>query len=99
MKIKGNDLMKMSTTLIAAFGFVSLAACGTKTDDNAAADLNADMDANIAISDNVGMAADADMTANGTNAINAADGMNSTENAMAKDLNTNDPDTNLANGM
>ncbi len=85
--------MKISTTLIAAFGLVALAACGSRADEDAAVN----MDANMAITNDMGMAADANMTANG--AINAADGMNATENAMANDLTTNDADTNLANGM
>jgi len=89
--------MKISTTLIAALGLASLAACGTRADDDAAANMDANMDANMMVTDNMDMNMDANMAANG--AMNAADGMNATENAMAKDMNTNDPDTNLANGM
>ena len=87
--------MKISTTLIAAFGLASLAACGGRADDNATANMDANMDANMMVTDNMGM--DANIAANG--AMNPADGMNATENAMANDLTTNDADTNLANGM
>jgi len=98
---KGNDVMKISNTLIAAFGLVALAACGSRADENATANMDANMDANMMVTDNMGadnmgMGADANMAGNG---MNAADGMNATENAMATDRNTNDPDTNLANGM
>ncbi len=88
--------MKISTTLLAAFGLAALAGCDSRADDNAAT-MDVNMDANMAITDNMGMATDANMAANG--AMNPADGMNATENAMATDMNTNDPDTNLANGM
>lgn len=92
--------MKISTTIIAAIGLAALSACDARTDDNAAMDVN--MDANMAI-DNMDMTTDPNMTdpnmaANGM-MMNGADGMNATENAMATDMNTNDPDTNLANGM
>ena len=85
--------MKISTTLIAALAMASLAACGSRADDNAAAN----MDANMVVTDNMDMTTDANMAANGS--MNPADGMNATENAMANDLTTNDADTNLANGM
>jgi len=92
--------MKISTTIIAALGLVALGACDSKADDNAAMDGNMDAMAteNMGMAaDNMGMTTDANMAADGM--MNGADGMNATENAMATDMNTNDPDTNLANGM
>lgn len=90
--------MKISKTLIAALGMASLAACGGNTaEDNAALNVDANLDANMMATDNMGMTTDANLT--GNTAINGADGMNATENAMATDMNTNDADTNLANGM
>lgn len=90
--------MKISTTLIAALGLVSLAACGSRADDDAAVNMDANMDTDMMVTDNMGMTTDANMADNGM-MMNGADGMNATENAMATDMNTNDPDTNLANGM
>jgi hypothetical protein len=84
-----------SHILIAAFA-LTLVACSGKGNDQANADLNA-TDPNAA-----------NMTVTDENAAlgNGAGGMDmnaatnaATENAMAKDLNTNDKDTNLANGM
>ena len=88
--------MKISKTLIAALGMASLAACGSIGEENSALNVDANLDANMVAPD-MGMTTDANMT--GNTAINGADGMNATENAMATDMNTNDADTNLANGM
>lgn len=82
---------------------LALAGCGgsDKTEANMSATDNMSMDANAMSMDaNAMNGMDANMTmdanAMGANGM-AAD--SNTANAMAKDLNTNDPDTNLANGM
>ena len=96
--------MKISTTIIAALGMAALAACGSNADNSAATNTDANLDASMGTTtDNMGMTTDPNMTMDanmtGNGSINAADGMNSTENAMSNDLNSNDADTNLANGM
>jgi hypothetical protein len=83
--------------ILVAGAALSLAACGSKTTevDNADANLmvadNMSMDANMAapMDSNMMGGADANMATNGATEANM----------MAKDMNTNDPDTNLANGM
>ena len=86
----------MRLTIVAVAAALSLAACSgnnsqSNADINATTDPNAtnmiETDQNSALGNGAG---GMDMNT----ATNAA-----TENAMAKDLNTNDKDTNLANGM
>jgi hypothetical protein len=89
---------------------LATAACGggekEATDANMmATDANMMMDSNIMMDGNAMMGANgAMMDPNG--AMNGAGGMGAngsmdaaTQNAMMKDAQTNDPDTNLANGM
>jgi hypothetical protein len=82
---------------ILAFGAVlTLAACSGGGNDQANVDLNATDPnaANMMVTDQ-----NADM-ANGVGGMDMNTATNAeTENAMAKDLNTNDKDTNLSNGM
>lgn len=85
----------MRALLLAAGAALTLSACGggETTEANTAnaleADANMSMDANMAMDPNMSMnATDANM------AIDPA-----TQNMIANDMNTNDPDTNLANGM
>ncbi|GAA4031837.1 hypothetical protein GCM10022281_09320 [Sphingomonas rosea] len=92
----------MRALILVAGAALSLAACGSNKDavDNA--------DANLMTIDNTGMDANmaTPMDANmmDANMMGGADGNamtnGSTEaNMMANDMNTNDRDTNLANGM
>jgi len=86
----------MRLTILALGAVLTLAACGSKNDQanadaNAAADPNA---ANMMATDQNGAMANGAGGMDMNTETNAA-----TENNMAKDLNTNDKDTNLANGM
>lgn len=84
-----------SHILIAALT-LTLVACSGKGNDQANADLNATDPnaANMTVTDENAALGNGDGGMDMNTATNAA-----TENAMAKDLNTNDKDTNLANGM
>jgi len=64
----------------------ALTADNMMTDPNLMMDPNMSMDANASMNGMTGMDANATMDAN-------------TQNMMMKDATTNDPDTNLANGM
>ncbi|GLR46839.1 hypothetical protein [Sphingomonas astaxanthinifaciens] len=86
----------MRALILVAGAALSLAACGSKTEvDNADANLmtadNMSMDANMAapMDSNMMGGADANMMTNGATEANM----------MAQDMNTNAPDTNLANGI
>ena len=88
----------MRTLLIVSCAALALAACNNKADDAA---VNSDM--NAMATDNMMM--DQNMMVDG-NAAAMPGGMDgnmatnsTTENMMAKDMNTNDPDTNLNNGI
>jgi hypothetical protein len=89
----------MHTAALAAA--LTLAACGGGGDQaNVAAGDNLAMD-NMSATDPAAMNAvdanmmmDANMTTDANMAVDA-----NTQNAMMNDLKTNDPDTNLANGM
>ena len=98
----------MRNLLLAAGAVLTLAACGggeTQSNEMAADNMMADnmmmtndaaamngMDANMMMDANGMMGANGMMDANATMDSN-------THNAMMKDATTNDPDTNLANGM
>ena len=85
----------MRASILAFAAVLALSACG-KGNDQANADLNA-TDPNAA---NMMMTDDNAAMANGAGGMDMNTATNAaTENAMAKDLNTNDKDTNLANGM
>ena len=76
---------------------LALSACGGGGDasGNEANALSAD---NMAMDENLMM--DPNLSANGTVTPDANGASNSaTQNLMAKDAQTNDPDTNLANGL
>lgn len=87
----------MQTAALAAA--LTLAACGSggENQTNQMAGENAAMD-NLSAGDPAAMnamnAVDANMTMDANMATDA-----NTENAMMNDLKTNDPDTNLANGL
>lgn len=81
---------------------LATAACGggetEATDANTMAADNMMMDSNIMMDGNVMMDPNASMNGAGAMGGNTAMDAN-TQNMMAQDANTNDPDTNLANGM
>lgn len=92
----------MRNLILAAGAALTLAACGggeTQSSETAAGNAMSDnmMMANDAAAMN-GMDANMMMDANGMMNSNATMDAN-THNAMMKDAKTNDPDTNLANGM
>ncbi len=82
---------------------LALSACGgesgTSADDaNALTADNMMMDDNMMMGDN--MMLDANASMNGTGGMDSNASTNAaTENMMMKDAATNDPDTNLANGL
>jgi hypothetical protein len=98
----------MRNLLLAAGAALTLAACGGgETQSNEMAADNAMSDNMMMTNDaaamngmdaNMMMDANGTMGANGTMDANATMDAN-THNAMMKDATTNDPDTNLANGM
>ena len=80
---------------------LSLAACGGNRDEAVNADANLMAADNMATMDANMMATDANMMATNMGGMDgnmATNGMTEA-NMMANDMNTNDPDTNLANGM
>lgn len=90
----------MRALIFVAGAALSLAACGSNnTAENAEANLMAEdnmmMDSNMTMDANMGM--DANMT--GGMDGNMATNSMTENNMMAQDMNTNAPDTNLANGM
>lgn len=96
----------MRTLILVAGAALSLAACGSNRDEAINADANLLAADNMAPMDANMMATDANMM--GSNMMDAnMGGMDSNmmtngsaeANLMAQDLNTNAPDTNLANGL
>ena len=90
----------MRTIILAAGAALTLVACNNNAaNDQANADMNLGADNGMMADQNMMM----DQNMGDMNAAGGADGNMATnaatENAMAKDMNTNDPDTNLANGM
>ncbi len=91
----------MRALLLATGAALMLSACGgggSEANNTAAADANATgLDANLMATDN--MAMDANMTMNGAD-MNGNVGVDpATQNMIQQDMNTNSPDTNLANGL
>lgn len=85
----------MRTILLAGVA-LALSACGGGADStneaNVLADDNLMMDQNLMV--------DPNLSVDGMNAVGANTAMDSnTQNMMQKDATTNDPDTNLANGL
>ena len=89
----------MRLLILAAGAALTLSACGDRDADTTTVNTTT-VDANAMATDNMmidanGMTVDANgMTVDGNMAVDPA-----TQNAMQQDLQTNDPDTNLANGM
>ncbi len=75
---------------------LALSACGSN--NSASQEANALATDNMMVDDNMMLDANASMNAAGGMDANASTN-SSTENMMAKDAVTNDPDTNLANGL
>jgi len=89
--------MKKIFALGAAIGLVALSACNSSPREQAADNIeaNAEMKA-----DNLeDMADNATTTAAENNLENKADVTRNVGDMQAKDMRTNDPDTNLSNGM
>ena len=87
----------MRTILLAGVA-LALSACGGGGSETAANDANAMMADNMLMDENLML--DANGSLNGTTAVDANGSVNSsTRNLMEKDAVTNDPDTNLANGL
>ena len=86
----------MRLQILALGAVLVLSACNNAGKDQANADLNA-TDPNAA---NMMLTDGNSAMANGAGGMDMNTATNAaTENAMAKDLNTNDKDTNLSNGM
>lgn len=85
----------MRTIALAAVA-LALSACGggetTANEANALADDNLLMDENLMLDANTSLNGATTLDSNGSVDANA-------QNMMQKDLTTNDPDTNLANGL
>lgn len=86
----------MRTIALAALA-LALSACGGGS-ETTADEANALTVDNLLVDDN--MMIDSNASLNATTGLDANASVNaSTENLMAKDAVTNDPDTNLANGL
>jgi hypothetical protein len=92
----------MRALILAAGAALTLAACGggetTNSEANAMAADNLSMDANMTMDANMMDANMMDMNMGGMDA-NMSTNMSTEQNMMSQDMNTNAPDTNLANGM
>ena len=85
----------MRTILLIGGAALALSACGSNNESSDANTLAVD---NMLVDDSASANA---MLEGDVNALGAENGMMdaNTANAVAQDLNTNDPDTNLANGL
>jgi hypothetical protein len=84
----------MRVPIITLAGMLALSACGGGNDQN-----NSDLNATDPNAANMMMTDENAALGNGAGGMDMNAATNAaTENAMAKDLNTNDKDTNLANG-
>ena len=89
--------MNKIITLALAAGLASLAACNNTPQEQAAENIEANADA---VADNLEEAADNTTTDAADDALeNQADAVRATGANQAEDMRTNDPDTNLSNGM
>lgn len=89
--------MKKIFVLGAAIGLASLSACNSSPREQAADNIEANADA---VADNLEDMADNATTATAENALdNQAAATRDMGEKKAEDMRTNDPDTNLANGM
>ncbi|WP_010164687.1 MULTISPECIES: hypothetical protein [unclassified Sphingomonas] len=89
--------MKKMFVLAAAAGLVSLAACNSTPREQAADNIESNTEA---VADNLEDAADNASTVAGKDMLeNKADSVRAVGQNQATDMRTNDPDTNLSNGM
>ena len=89
--------MKKMFVIAMAAGLASLAACNSSPREQAADNIEANADA---VADNLEDAADNAGTAAGESSLeNQADAVRATGDNKAADMRTNDPDTNLSNGI
>jgi hypothetical protein len=89
--------MKKLFVLGLAAGLVSLAACNTSPQEQAADNIEANVEA---VADNLEEAADNATTDTGEAALeNQAEAVRETGQNQAEDMRTNDADTNLSNGL
>ena len=89
--------MKKIFALGLTAGLMSLAACNSSAPEQAADNIEANTEA---VADNLEDAADnATSTAAEQGLENAADATRATGQNQAEDMRTNDPDTNLSNGI
>lgn len=87
----------MRALMLVAGAALALAACNSNQGNDAA---NADLNATDPNAANMMVTDENSAMGNGAGGLDMNAATNSaTENAMAKDLNTNDKDTNLANGQ
>ena len=84
----------MRSIIVVAGAMLALSACGSNNEEANTLAVN-----NLVVEDlsngSDTMMMNGDMNAMDMNSMNSAE----TANALATDMNTNDPDTNLANGM
>jgi len=89
--------MKKMFSLAIAAGLVSLAACNTTPREQAADNIESNAEA---MADNLEEAADNAASPVTEGALeNQAEAVRETGQNQAEDMRTNDPDTNLSNGM
>jgi hypothetical protein len=88
--------MKKLLLIAAAAPLFALAACNSSPAEQAADNVEANAEATA---DNLEAAADNSSEAGAAALENQADAVRNEGDAKAEDLRTNDPDTNLANGM
>ncbi|MES2339116.1 MAG: hypothetical protein V4537_13555 [Pseudomonadota bacterium] len=89
--------MKKLLTLGAVVALATLSACNTSPAEQAADNIEANTEA---VADNLEDAADNATTEAGEAMLeNKADAVRATGQNQAEDMRTNDPDTNLSNGM
>ncbi|WP_380784793.1 hypothetical protein [Sphingomonas sp. R86521] len=89
--------MNKTLAVVIAAGLVSLTACNSSPRENAADGIEANTEA---VADNLEDAADnAGTTAADNGLENKADAVRATGQNQADDMRTNDPDTNLSNGI
>jgi len=89
--------MKKTFVLAIAAGLASLTACNSSPREQSADNIEANAEA---MADNLEEAADNAGTSAGEDALeNQAEAVRATGQNQADDMRTNDPDTNLSNGM
>jgi peptidoglycan hydrolase CwlO-like protein len=94
---QGYIMMKKTFALGIAAGLISLSACNSTPQEQAADNIEANTEA---VADNLEEAADNATTEAGEDALeNQADAVRATGQNQAEDMRTNDADTNLSNGL